>query len=86
MDVKIHAVYLYARPKGNVASETEMTGASSDFKNILNVETNKYCSNFARMAARRGGVGENPGPFFFFRKCNAMREQEIGTMGTAQEM
>ena len=86
VDVKIHAVYLYARPKGNAASETEMTGASSDFKNILNMETNKYCSNLARMAARRGGLGENPGLFFFFRKCNAMREQEIGTMGTAQEM
>ena len=57
-------MYLYARPKGNAASETEMTGASSDFKNILNMDTNKYCTNLARMAARQGGLGENPALFF----------------------
>ena len=45
----------------NAASETEMTGASADFKNIWNRETNKYCSNLARMAVRRGGgLGKNP--------------------------
>ena len=80
VDVKIHAVYLYARPKGNAASETEMTGASSDFKNILNMETNKYCSNLARMAARRGGLGENPGLFFFFSEsvtqCGNRRSEQ----------
>ena len=64
-------------PSGNAASENEMTGASSDFKSILNMETNKYCSNLARMAVRRRGTGGEPRPicfpFFFFRMCNAMR-------------
>ena len=55
-------------PRGNAASETEMTRASSDFKNILNMETNKYCSNLARMAVRRGGLVENPG-LFCFSEC-----------------
>ena len=59
-------------PRGNAASETEMTGASSGSKNISNKETNKYCSNLARMAVRRGGLRESPG-LLFLRMCNAMR-------------
>ena len=54
------SVFVCPSPEGiNAASETEMTGASSDFKNILNMETNQDCSNLARMAVRRGGLGQN---------------------------
>ena len=65
------SVFVCPSPGGiNATSENEMTGASSDFKNILNMETNKYCSNHARMAVRRGGggggLGENPDLCFFF--------------------
>ena len=56
------SVFVCPSPGGiNAASETEMIGASADFKNIWNRETNKYCLNRARMAVRRGeGLGKNP--------------------------
>lgn len=39
--LRIHAVYLYACPKGNAAFETEIFWASSDLNIVM--EANKYC-------------------------------------------
>jgi len=63
------SVFVCPSPGGiNAASENEMTGASSDFKDILNMGTNKYCSNLVRIWQwdGGGGLGENPDQFLFF--------------------
>ena len=67
----------------NAASETEMTGASADFKNIWNRETNKYCSNLARMAVRRGGLGKNPDlSLFCVTPCGLTGDRNNGNRTT----